>query len=189
VDISSFASIIGALGIGSFVGQYLIGSQQRRQIRSEVLRQLSHAESARWAGSSNYLSFTEAIRELETAALIARVPRKVIANYTLFAYAARTLSEEDAEENPDQEFGGGINAHFGDLVRAAASEVSRSVWSPWIGRLGAGHRMKQQRNQAAQIEQDAHEPCSSASGQLTLDAEHHQLPQSPHTRELPPRPE
>lgn len=92
MDISGVVSVVGALGIGSFIGQYLIGSQQRRQVRSEVLKHLSDAETARWAGESTPIpNFTESMRELETAALIARVPRRAVAHYKMFAHCAKWL--------------------------------------------------------------------------------------------------
>lgn len=151
MDISGIASVIGALGIGSFAGQYLIGAQQRRQFRSEVLRQLAHTESSRWANEQQVPPFLESIRELETAALIARVPEKVVVHYKIFATTAWWLSRASWEEDSDEEYGGGIDGHFADLVRGAANELSRSVWSPWTSRVGRAGRLKTRRGLAEQI--------------------------------------
>ncbi|WP_141797720.1 hypothetical protein [Nocardioides sp. SLBN-35] len=150
---SDVVSIVGALGVGSFIGQYLIGSQQRRQVRSDVLKHLSDAETARWAGGTTPApNFTESMRELETAALIARVPRRVIAHYKVFAYCARWLSQASWDDDPDPEYGGGINGEFADLVRAAAGEVSRVTWAPWWGRVGMKRRLAKRRTEAGHIE-------------------------------------
>lgn len=144
MDISGIASIIGALGIGSFVGQYLIGSQQRRQLRSEVLKHLAHTENARWApDESGDPKFRESMRELETAAMVARIPRKVIDQYKVFAYAAWWLSRESWDSHPFSESGGGLIAgDFAAIVRDAAAEVSKSAWSPWAAKFGQAPRLK-----------------------------------------------
>lgn len=147
LDTSSVVSVLGALGIGSFVGQYLIGSQQRREVRGAVLRHLEQAESARWAGEAHppgSPTLQTAMRDLETAALIARIPRKAVMHYKLLAYTGWFLSSDDAEQNPDAEYAGGINGDFANIIRAAAGEVSRLVWSPWLGRLGLTTRLNAQ---------------------------------------------
>lgn len=114
------ASIIGALGIGSFAGQYLIGSQQRRQLRSEVLRHLASTERTRWAGAlssdPSFQQFKDSIRELETAAIIARVPRRPLRLYIQLATAARLMTA------------------LSRCVRSSAAQLSRLMWSPWLAR-------------------------------------------------------
>jgi len=146
MDPATVVSIISALGIGSFVGQYLIGSRERRQLRSDVLTQLSYAETARWAGHSKPPTpdFNTSIRDLETAALIARVPRKAVMHYKRLAYTGWWLSVDDAESNPDHEFAGGIDGDLANLIRAAAAEVSHVVWSPWLGRMRLSRRLQKQ---------------------------------------------
>ncbi|OZD06445.1 hypothetical protein CH275_09485 [Rhodococcus sp. 06-235-1A] len=138
MDISGVASIIGALGIGSFAGQYLIGSQQRRQLRSEVLRHLANTERTRWAGAlssdPSFQQFKDSIRELETAAIIARVPRRPLRLYIQLATAARLMSDDDVEEKDGQEEAGGISTALSRCVRSSAAQLSRLMWSPWLAR-------------------------------------------------------
>ncbi|OZD77250.1 hypothetical protein CH260_08440 [Rhodococcus sp. 05-2256-B2] len=154
MDISGVASIIGALGIGSFAGQYLIGSQQRRQLRSEVLRRLASTERNRWAGVStsdtSFEQFKDSVRELETAAIIARVPRRPLALYIQLATAARLLSDTDVEEKDGYDEAGAINTAMSRYVRAAAEQLSHLMWSPWIART----RMTKH---AKEIERAVHE--------------------------------
>ncbi len=129
------ASIIGALGIGSFAGQYLIGSQQRRQLRSEVLRHLASTERTRWAGSSStdpsFQHFKDSVRELETAAIIARVPRRPLRLYIQLATVARLTSDDDVKQKDGQEEAGGINTALGRCVRLSAA-CQRSCNSPGV---------------------------------------------------------
>lgn len=138
MDISGAASIIGALGIGSFIGQYLIGSQQRRQLRSEVLRQLASTEASRWNGTSSTdasrRQFDDSVRELVTAAIIARVPRKPLMLYLELATAARNMSDEDVDANPGQDEAGVIHPGLNRCVRDAATALSGLMWSPWLAR-------------------------------------------------------
>ncbi|MDV8071160.1 hypothetical protein R4P64_32090 [Rhodococcus sp. IEGM 1366] len=132
------------MGIGSFVGQYLIGSQQRRQLRSEVLKHLAHTETARWAPEEpGNPKFRESMRELETAAMISRIPRKVVDQYKVFAYVAWWLSQESWDDHPFSETGGGlIESDFADIVRDVAAELSRSAWSPWAVKVNQNSRLK-----------------------------------------------
>lgn len=154
MDIPVIASVISALGVGSFVGQYLIGAHQRRQLRSEVLRNLARVESARWAGHGepSRAEFQEGLRDLEAAALVARLPRGAVVQYKVFAQAARWLSDSDVENDPMNEYAGGINGAFADLVHEHAADISRLVWKPWIGRFGLKRRLRTRRERAEAID-------------------------------------
>ncbi|MCZ4277744.1 hypothetical protein [Rhodococcoides yunnanense] len=144
MDISGVALIIGALGIGSFAGQYLIGSQQRRQLRSAVLRHLARTEDNRWNGTSSTdasrRQFDDSVRDLVTAAIVARVPRRPLMLYLELATAARNMSDEDVDANPAQDEAGIIHPGLNRCVRAAATALSGLMWSPWLARV----RMKKQ---------------------------------------------
>lgn len=167
MDIASVTSIIGALGIGSFIGQYLIGSQQRRQLRSDVLRCLSNTEKNRWAGPASTdpkrAEFNESIRELETAALIARVPRKTLVTYMRLAIAARGMSEIGVAEGMGYEEDGGINAVFADIVRDSAAHVTHSLWSPWIAGITAPRRLRELRRRTQGIDNNLARSALEAS--------------------------
>lgn len=72
MDFSVIGPIIGALGIGSLITQYLMAGRSRREVRGAVLKQLAEVEQARWAGGPDdidYREFQKALHTLETAPL------------------------------------------------------------------------------------------------------------------------
>ena len=78
MDFSVIGPIIGALGIGSLITQYLMAGRSRREVRGAVLKQLAEVEEKGWAGAPDdrgYRDFQKALHALETAALTARIPR------------------------------------------------------------------------------------------------------------------
>lgn len=154
VDIPAIASVISALGIGSFIGQYLIGAQQRRQLRSEVLRHLAQTETVRWAnGVSNGPGFRESIRELEAAAMVSQIPQRVVKQYTIFAYTAWWLSVENWEESSgNEEEAGHIDGQLAELAQEAAVELSAAAWSPWTSKFRRGSRLKKRISRAESID-------------------------------------
>ncbi len=130
VDIGSTAALLGALGVGSVAGQYLSGAKDRRSARAEVLNALSAVESARWAPhTEGEPSFRVAAHQLQTAALVARVPRALLVEYLQLAQAASWLSILDWEDGPDSEFAGSINTEFSNAVRQAARSLSDVIWA------------------------------------------------------------
>lgn len=156
VNASDIVPLLGALGIGSFIGQYLIGAQTRRQLRSQVLAALESVESARWAGNgSTPTQYAQAMHELETAALVARIPRIAVTSYKVLASVAQRLSQENYDEEPDPEYAGGILSELADPVRAAAGEISRLVWTPWLGRVGLRRRLRKREALVAAINDPA----------------------------------
>jgi hypothetical protein len=111
MDLSGIGPIIGALGIGSLATQYLMAARSRRELRGAVLKELTAVERARWVGSAgcgDWREFRTALHSVETAALVARIPRRAVQHYLVFAQAARWLSEESFEERGgDEDFGAG----------------------------------------------------------------------------------
>ena len=157
---SVVGSIVGALGVGLLVTQYVLGGQARREVRSAVLRQLAEVEIARWAGPPgevDLLGFRETVRELETAALIARIPRRAVVHYLVCAYASRWASEEFYERHGDEEVGGILPTDIYNVVRDAAETVSRLAWSPWFSRIGLRRRIKKQRESVLKWDKDDRE--------------------------------
>ena len=133
MSVSDLVTILGALGVGSIFGQYLIGGQQRREIRSRVLSALEKLEDVRWSeGPGTQSRFPEARHQLETAALIARVPRHVVSHYILLAEAAWRMSERHWEEKPDLPESGAIDIVYANLVTEAAGDLAHCAWSPWF---------------------------------------------------------
>ncbi|WP_100514693.1 hypothetical protein [Mycobacteroides abscessus] len=132
-------SLLGAVGAGSVIGNWFGGSRSRRELRSGVLNAIAVTETKRWASdpdSSDFGDFVTAIRDLETAALIARMPRQAVHHYVVFARAARLLSDDNVEYLPGEEdFWGPIDGYFDTLVRDFAEVLTRLVWRPWWTRL------------------------------------------------------
>lgn len=129
---SEVVSVLGALGLGSVLGQYLASSKDRREARARVLTALTEVEESRWAGPDAMTTFAEfqtALRKFQTAALIARLPRTAAGEYAVLAQAARWTSEASWKEHPDPDTGGGINANLADATREAARAISTLAWS------------------------------------------------------------
>lgn len=139
MDLATFLSILTALGAGSVIGTWYGAGQTRREVRSAILKAIAMTEKERWAedpDSADYPEFVTAVRDLETAALIARIPRRSVRHYVVLAEAARGLSDASVYFDPaDQSFFGGIDGYFDTLVRDTAELLARLAWSPWISRV------------------------------------------------------
>ncbi|ODR16908.1 hypothetical protein BHQ23_28320 [Mycobacterium gordonae] len=105
-------------------------------------------------------TFQIAIRDLETAALIARISRPAVQQYLLLADAARRYSLEDYDiKGGDEEIAAGmINSDLGNVVQESAEIVTQLAWRPWWSRITyrptekstqEGDRHRRQRCQAA----------------------------------------
>lgn len=131
IDLSTFISLVAALGVGSLIVQWYGAGKDRRTARGGVLKALSAVESARWYSSDRdtHRELVDAIRELETAALIARVPRPFVRAYAQLAVAASWASRNNAEQHGGDEEGSGISLDLSDVVLEAADLVSRAAWS------------------------------------------------------------
>lgn len=143
VDAATFIALLGALGLGSILAQFVSGGIQRRELRSRVLAALDACENARWANLSSdppATSFAERARELQAAALVARVPRAAVAQYLWLSFAGFWLSCESAEEDPYGE--GGIPARFSDAIRASASVLVDVTWRPALTRIQLSKRLR-----------------------------------------------
>lgn len=153
MDIAGVVSLVGVLGIGSIAGQYLAGGGQRRQTRAEVLRALGQVEAARWAGTGKpEVPFRQAARDLDTTALLARLPRVAVVHYKELAQAGLWVSTDNWEDDPDPEYGGGIDGRFADIIQEAASEVSHLAWSPWRSRVRLNRRIRSREERAKAID-------------------------------------
>jgi hypothetical protein len=131
--------LVGALGIGSVIGNWVGGGRARREVRSGILKALATTENKRYCKDPNwkdYPEFITAIRELETAALIARIPSPAVHQYVVFAEAARKLSEDSVQFFPgDESFFGRVDGYFDKLVRDSAEVLTQLAWSPWQARV------------------------------------------------------
>jgi hypothetical protein len=52
VYLLQWVPLLGALGIGSLIGNYVGAGKARREVRSAVLSALATTENTRWAGQS-----------------------------------------------------------------------------------------------------------------------------------------
>jgi hypothetical protein len=96
-----------------------------------VLTALADAESARWAGPDLKTSaeFQISLREFHTAALVARLPRGAVWEYAVLAQAARWVSQESWERDPDPDTGGGIDGYLAEATPEAARALAVIAWS------------------------------------------------------------
>lgn len=151
-----WAPLLGALGVGSVIGNYIGGGKARRETRSAVLSALAAVEDGRWVNKEqpDFSTFAKAIRDLDTAALIARVPRAAVTQYELLAYAALRYSIKDYEaKDGDEELGAGIvDSDLASVTRQSAELVAHLVWRPWSSRPMLRDDLRRLRNNAADID-------------------------------------
>lgn len=154
VDLLPYVPLLGALGVGSVIGNWFGGGRSRREMRAAVLNALTETEHTRWASdpdATDCKDFSDATRKLETAALVARVPRDAVQHYLLLARTARALSDDSAEVSnygPVPFLDNSIDGHFSSLVRAAAEVVTELAWRPWITRMQLRRRLQELRERA-----------------------------------------
>jgi len=140
LDASTVTALLGALGVGSLVAAYVTANRDRRASRAAVLRKVQAIELERWA-PVDWLKMREHSTELSAAALVAQLPRSVVSEYLALAHAAATLSQDNAERDPDDEYSGGISSEVAELAREGARVVIAVTWAPrpfarvraWLG--------------------------------------------------------
>lgn len=156
MDVSTLASLLAALGTGGAIGQYVGAAGARREIRSAFLRAIAIVEEARFSRAPNgedFPAFVTAIRDLETAGLLARIPRRAVQHYVVLARAARYSSGDAVEFDPvDQEFWGSIAPSFDTLLRDTAEILTRLAWNPWKSQLTLDRQLKKLRNRALRLD-------------------------------------
>jgi hypothetical protein len=126
-------SVLGALGIASIISQWFAAGKDRRSARAAVLTELAAVEAARWARvreeeAAEHTKFQEAIRQLQTAALIARVPRRPVVLYAQLAMVSLwyTRAQVDKYGEPEASF---LPDDFAFVVRETAEMISRAAWT------------------------------------------------------------
>jgi len=156
MDVSTLASILAALGAGGVIGQYVGGAGARREIRSAFLKTIAAVEEARVCKAPNgedYPAFVTAIRDLETAGLLARIPRRAVQHYVVLARAARYSSSDAVGFDPVEiEFWGSIPRSFNAVLRDTAEILARLAWSPWKGQLTLSRELKKLRVRAMKLD-------------------------------------
>jgi len=135
MDLATVPSLLTALGAGGALGQYIGAGKARREVRSALLNAIENVEECRFAkspDSEDYPDFEVALREFETAALIARAPRSVAHHYIVLAQAARFISGGSVDYDPvENGFFGSIPFEFDAVVRETARLIARWAWNPW----------------------------------------------------------
>jgi hypothetical protein len=135
-DLNAAVSAIGGLGAGSVLAQYLSAGKDRRSSRATALEALGQVEDSRWVPRPKGApSFALAARSLQTAALLAHVPRRLLTEYLVLSQAAYWMSNKAFNEGryPEDE-GGAINAELSRAVREAAQGLADILWAPRITR-------------------------------------------------------
>lgn len=190
MDWDVLGPLVGGLGIGSAVSTtistYLTSGQSRRTGRGAVLAALSEVEEARWAGPDDnitYSTFLTKCRALETAALIARVPREAVMQYLIYAHAARMCSQDNWDQHGVEEVGGFVDPEVDKSVREAAAVLTGVIWRPWLSRPLLHQRLQAHRRA---IYRRSNEPIRY---QIKQSREHFGLPVEHfgHSRRQPPR--
>ena len=73
--------------------------------------------------------FRDAVRELEIAALLARIPRRPVRIYLVLAQTAYWESKQDYEESGGAPESGGVDVALAQLTRAGAGLVIEAIWA------------------------------------------------------------
>jgi len=93
-------------------------------------------------------AFKKSLRQLETAALVARLPREVVQHYVIYALTARWASLEYAKSGRDEEGRGFIDSDLTDLVYEAVAELNDSIWHPVVSRWKQKRRVQRRLERA-----------------------------------------
>ena len=142
-DLSDIAALLAAFGFGSLGAAALGRAREQRGARAAVLGALHEVERRRWYDPDGE-PFLAAAIELQAAALVARVPRRVVDGYVVAARAAYWLSRDNWEERGGvDEFAAGISSDVADVVRTMSRVVADAIWRPAWGRLSARRSLRQ----------------------------------------------
>lgn len=131
MDSELFIQLLGVFGLGSLLTMAVSMREQKRQFRASVITAVGRVEDARWASEASS-NFSTAAHELQTAALMAGLPREVVQAYLILAQAAFSESWADFEEKGVEGlYPGSIHPDHSNIVRRAAELIIQQVWSPW----------------------------------------------------------
>lgn len=135
-QLAVITALLGSLGVGTTIGQYVAGGRDRREVRSSALTALSAVELARFVPSPGTLH--DAVRDLEAACLVARVSRVAVDRYTSSVYEMHRHC--DLQDSGDDDIGFFINPsdeesnELDRLARVSAEDIVALLWSPWFAR-------------------------------------------------------
>lgn len=182
MDLATLASLLTAVGVSGLVVNWVAEGKARRQFRGDALKVLTEVESRRWAGQQHsYREFARSLNDLQTAALVARIPRRAVHQYLILADVARRVSDDSFKEL-DEDFdagAGGINSQFASLVRDTADVIARLAWEPTKSRFWLTEDLKKIRTKVESVHDDdvlshlaisqrVHGPLPGPLGQLPM---------------------
>lgn len=132
MSLDALQFVSGALGgalVSATIAPLIAQRHERRDLRANVLRAISHVERTRWA-PTNWNEFRDAVVTLRAAALVAAANREVVDYYLVLAQIAYAESTNDFDETIDPDYTGGLDSRFADLVRDAAETLVDHLWRP-----------------------------------------------------------
>ena len=138
MDFLQWVPLLSVLGVGGAIVGWVGAGKARRELRSAVLNAITVVEAERWArdpDSADYPKFVAAVHDLETAALVARIPRIAVRHYVVLAEAARQLSDDAVDfDDADQTFWGGIDGYDATLFAMPPKVLTQLAWSARLAR-------------------------------------------------------
>lgn len=125
---------LGAIGFATILAQWLAAGKDRRIARADFLTKLQRAELSRLPTGKGRRQDTErlrsSLRELESTALAARIPRFVVTRYMQLSIASLRYALNDLDRaGGDLDLAGLPVGLYGVLIRLA-DLASRAAWSP-----------------------------------------------------------
>lgn len=124
-------ALVGALGLGSTLGQYVSSSKDRRETRANALSALADTEAARWLLEPGERipaqQLDTSIHKLQAAALVARIPREAVQEYAMLARAAHWICDSYSEPTPG--FDLKTDLYLNTATRTAAEALANIIWS------------------------------------------------------------
>lgn len=145
--------LFGSSLVGAILEQLIRPSHLRWDLRGEVSRSVANVENNRWAQETRE-AFDDAVSELRSAVLVARLQKPLASLYIELASQARMLSEQDLWEfgSGDVEIPAGmIPAELSELVCSAAESLVAYASNPFRARLSMGRTLRRLEREKAGI--------------------------------------
>ena len=131
----TLVSSLAAAIIGGLVAPLVSQRRERLAARADVRRALTEVEALRF-DQDRYQEFTRSLAAFEANAILAGMPRGVVANYIRAVEAYRASTRFEHGIGPNGEDGWAITS--GPVTEAyerALERLGTCLWHPWLGRL------------------------------------------------------
>lgn len=132
---ATLLSSLAAAVVGGLVAPLITQRRERLEARAEVRRALTEVEALRF-DQDRYQEFMRAVAAFEAGAILAGLPRRVVAAYIKAVHAHRDATRFEQGIGPNGEDGWSIS--YGPVTDAherAVEKVGRCLWHPWIERV------------------------------------------------------